>query len=99
LDQHLDPAPTPPRHRTGTQLAYIGPERPGDAYSLAHTGGDLLVRKGFTLARTDRNGDEHWTRPGKDTREGTSATVYREDGHTTIWSDTCTATWPALRVR
>lgn len=98
LDQHLDAAPQPPQHRTASQVPYIGPERPGDAYSLRHTGGDLLQRHGFTLARTDRSGDEHWVRPGKDAREGTSATVYAEDGHTTIWSSTVVASWPALEV-
>lgn len=98
LEQHLDDPPAPPQHRTGSQLPYIGPERPGDAYSLRHTGGDLLGRHGFTLARTDRNGDEHWVRPGKDAREGTSATVYAEDGHTTIWSSTVAANWPAIEV-
>ena len=76
LDQHLDAPPAPPAHRTGTAVPYIGPERPGTAYNVRHTGGDVLRSHGFTLARTDRNGDEHWTRPGKDTREGTSATVY-----------------------
>ena len=98
LDTYLDEPPPPPRHRSGTELPYIGPERPGDAYNLRHTGGDLLGRYGFTLGRTDRNGDEHWVRPGKEAREGTSATVYREDGHTTIWSSTVAAQWPAVQI-
>lgn len=99
LDQHLDAPPAPPAHRTGTAVPYIGPERPGTAYNVRHTGGDVLRSHGFTLARTDRNGDEHWTRPGKDTREGTSATVYADDGHTTFWSDTVATMWPHLNVR
>ena len=99
IEQHLDDAPEPPTHRSGARLPYIGPERPGDAYSLRHTGGDVLARHGFTLAGTDRNGDEHWTRPGKDTREGSSATVYADDGHTTIWSDTVRAMWPTIELR
>lgn len=99
LDSHLDEPPAPPKARTGSNLPYIGPERPGDAYNLRHTGGDVLARAGFTLARTDRNGDEHWVRPGKDAREGTSATVYRDDGHTTMWSDTVATMWPAIEVR
>lgn len=98
FDQYLDDPPAPPRHRTGTDLPYIGPERPGDAYNLRHTGGDILGRHGFTIARTDRNGDEHWVRPGKEARDGSSATVYAEDGHTTIWSSTVASQWPAVEV-
>jgi hypothetical protein len=55
LDQHLDAPPAPPAHRTGTTVPYIGPERPGTAYNVRHTGGDVLRSHGFTLARTDRN--------------------------------------------
>lgn len=99
IDQHLAAPPPAPTHRSATAIPYIGPERPGDAYNLRHTGGDILARHGFTLTRTDRSGDEHWTRPGKEAREGTSATVYGDDGHTTIWSDTVRTMWPAIEVR
>ena len=35
----------------------------------------ILIKDGWTLAKTDRYGEQHWTRPGKDTRDGTSATI------------------------
>ncbi|MEO6627898.1 MAG: AAA family ATPase [Aquihabitans sp.] len=98
LEQHLDAPPEPPRHRSASTLPYIGPERPGDAYSLRHTGGDILARHGFTLGHTDHTGNEHWVRPGKEAREGTSATVYAEDGHTTIWSDTVRSMHPTIET-
>lgn len=76
------PAPPDPTHN---RIPYIGPERPGDAFNAHRSGSDVLARAGFTFAR--RSGDEeHWVRPGKDPKDGTSATVY-PDGHTTIWSD------------
>lgn len=100
LEQHLDAPPAPPEPATGGRLnSYAGPERPGTAYNARHSGGEVLQRAGFTLGHRDRNGDEHWVRPGKLARDGTSATVYAEDGHTTIWSDTCAAQWPGLELR
>ncbi len=49
--------------------------RPGDALDQVDWA-DLLGADGWTLAHTDRRtGERHWTRPGKDTREGTSATT------------------------
>lgn len=36
---------------------------------------DLLHDDGWTLSHTDRDGEQHWVRPGKDPSEGTSATV------------------------
>jgi hypothetical protein len=80
-------APEPPPAAERPATPYIGPERPGDAFNAARTGSDILSRAGWVLHHRDRNGDEHWTRPGKERREGASATVYAEDGHTTVWSD------------
>jgi replicative DNA helicase len=99
LEQFLDPAPAPPQPAVKRSVPYIGPERPGDAFNARHTGGEILQRLGFTMARRDRSGDEHWVRPGKERRQGSSATVYAADGHTTIWSDTCRALWPAISTR
>jgi hypothetical protein len=91
----LEPPPAPEPGR----IPYIGPERPGDAFNAVRRGGDVLAAAGFTLVRTDRgSGEEHWTRPGKAAKDGTSATVY-PDGHTTIWSDTVQAQWPAVELR
>lgn len=99
LDQWLVDPPSPPEPSTPARVPYIGPERPGDAFNAARSGGDILRAAGWTLTTIDRNGDQHWTRPGKDPRQGTSATVYAEDGHTTIWSDTVTAQHPTLETR
>ena len=99
LDTYLDAPPPPPEPTPTRRTPYTGAELPGDAYNARHSGSDVLGRLGFTLARRDRNGDEHWVRPGKDARQGTSATVYADDGHTTVWSDTCAAQWPGIAVR
>lgn len=91
----LDPPAAPEPGR----IPYIGPERPGDAFNAVRRGGDILAAAGFTHSRTDRtSGDEHWTRPGKAAKDGTSATVY-PDGHTTIWSDTVQTQWCSVELR
>ena len=95
IDQ-LDDVPEPEPARTESR--WTGSEGlPGQVFNDTHTGGEILGRLGFTLDHTDSQGD-HWRRPGKDKGQGSSATVY-PDGHTTIWSDTVTARWPALEVR
>lgn len=49
--------------------------RPGDALDAVDWA-DILTGDGWTLAHTDRRtGERHWTRPGKDPRDGTSATT------------------------
>ena len=98
LPEPVAPAPgrTPPQR--ASREGHWG-VRPGADFNTRHNAAEILTTLGFTLARTDRNGDTHWTRPGKATRDGTSATVYATDGHCTVWSDTCRATWPALEVR
>lgn len=50
-------------------------DRPGDRWAAATTWQELLERDGWTFHHLDRSGEQHWTRPGKDKREGTSATV------------------------
>lgn len=99
LDQFLIDPPTPAQAPAGERIPYIGPTRPGDAFNARHHAAEVLAAHGWTHARTDRNGDQHWCRPGKEPRQGTSATIYAEDGHTTIWSSTAVAMWPTLEVR
>lgn len=65
---------TPTEHWDQTQQ-----DRPGDRYNRhpdtpARTL-SLLLEHGWKLAFTDRYGVHHLTRPGKDPREGTSATL------------------------
>ncbi len=87
LDQHLT-EPPPSGAKVLTRPEWNGPPRPGDAFNEAHTTSEVLAAAGWAHVRTDRNGDEQWVRPGKDARQGTSATVYgSEDGHVTVWTD------------
>ncbi len=55
-----------------------GGERPGDAYNRTHSISDELAELGFTFHHRDDRA-EHWTRPGKDPRSGSSATVYKDN--------------------
>ena len=50
-------------------------EGPASRYCAATTWPDLLRQDGWTLAHIDQSGEAHWIRPGKDIREGTSATT------------------------
>jgi RecA-family ATPase len=50
-------------------------DRPGDLWAAQTTWADLLTPDGWQLHHTDASGEQHWTRPGKDRREGTSATI------------------------
>lgn len=46
---------------------------------------DVLADNGWTQTRSRYNDGVNWTRPGKDVREGTSATVF-PDGHIHVFS-------------
>lgn len=67
------------------------PERPGDAYNRMHEG--LVVQHaikiledyGFQAQRPKNNGEIPYVRPGKSTRDGSSATIY-PDGHVTVYT-------------
>jgi len=64
---------TPVSHQPTTSL--LEEDGPASRYCAATTWHDLLRQDGWTLAHTDQTGESHWTRPGKDIREGTSATT------------------------
>ena len=66
--------PAPVASPTTLDRGPIG-DRPGDLWAAATSWADLLAPDGWTLHHTDPTGEQHWTRPGKDTRHGTSATV------------------------
>ena len=72
---------------TTEHVPWTGPPRPGDVLNVTVAATSILQRNGWTLQRTDRNGDQQWTRPGKDPKSGSSATYYAIDGHVTIWSN------------
>jgi hypothetical protein len=58
-----------------TDLFLADPTTPSARYCAQTTWEQLLIPDGWTLAKTDRHGEQHWTRPGKDTRDGISATI------------------------
>lgn len=89
IEQFLLDPPEPPPAPRRPEVPYIGPERPGDAFTATVDAGELLVASGWTLHHADRNGDRHYTRPGKELRDGSSATVYT-DGHCCVWTDATT---------
>lgn len=55
-----------------------GDDGPAARYNDNTNWTDLLTRDGWTLSHTDRSGCQHWVRPGKDAKDGTSATVNYE---------------------
>lgn len=50
-------------------------DRPGDLYAAQVDWQTILEADGWQLHHVDRNGERYWTRPGKDRREGASATT------------------------
>ena len=74
LELVCDPPPTPARI-TLPEPRLADHARPGDHYAASVDWGDLLTADGWTLHHTDRSGERHWTRPGKERRDGTSATT------------------------
>ncbi len=63
-----------PTHQPVTRVSSNADEDSVAArYNQRTTWAELLTADGWTLDHTDRTGEQHWTRPGKD--EGTSATV------------------------
>jgi len=58
-----------------TDLFLADPTTPSARYCAQTTWEQLLIPDGWTLAKTDRHGEQHWTRPGKDSRDGISATI------------------------
>lgn len=63
------PTPTPRRNNFWDELD----DSPAANYNNTHTWPELLTADGWQHDHTDRNGEQHWTRPGKET--GTSATI------------------------
>lgn len=80
---HLAPAPdwllgllraaeAEPEARTP---APTGTDRPGDRWAATTTWDELLGADGWSKLRPGPDGEDRWVRPGKDAREGPSATV------------------------
>lgn len=97
-DRCVDP-PAPYVHERKRDVPYIGPDRPGDEYSARHDGHELLTAEGFHTAQRDHYGNVHYRAPHRGAKEQTGATVYAEDGHTTIWSETYASGRPSVDIR
>jgi hypothetical protein len=82
------PAPPVPRAPRGIPLdTPAAGDRPGDRFNASTTPEDVLIDNGWQLHHVDhRSGERHYTRPGKNVRDGQSATVY-PDGHACVWTD------------
>lgn len=80
----LEPAPMPmwmvelicnPEAKPPTDPITNDGDGPAARYNARTTWPELLTADGWQYSHSDRDGEQHWTRPGKDIREGTSATV------------------------
>jgi hypothetical protein len=67
--------PTPTQHKAPQGPTTGNDDSIAARYNQNTTWAELLTADGWTLTHTDRTGEQHWTRPGKDERDGTSATV------------------------
>ena len=61
-------------HRPNDELLATGGTRPSDRFNATHTWHNLLTADGWTWSHQDKNTD-YWVRPGKDPRDGISATT------------------------
>jgi hypothetical protein len=75
-----------------TDLFLADPTTPSARYCAQTTWEQLLIPDGWTLAKTDRHGEQHWTRPGKDPRDGISATI-GHNGNDALIVFTSTIPW------
>lgn len=80
----IEPAPMPkwmvdlianPQAKPPTDPITNDGDGPAARYNARTTWQELLTRDGWIYSHSDRDGEQYWTRPGKDIREGTSATV------------------------
>lgn len=95
LDLLRAPAPAEPRREVAP---YSGEPRPGDRFAASVTWPELLERDGAECVarRTDHKtaqAYELWTRPGKNARDGASASLYY--GGTDVLK-VFTTNWPGL---
>lgn len=68
---------------------------PSEEFMAERSAKDVLERAGFAFHHEDGKG-LHYTRPGKDLREGTSATIWSDNGKATLFSSSIDAPVEAL---
>lgn len=87
------PVTPDPTHTLPSVGLYSQGGRPGDAFNAATTWAQLLEADGAQIDR-DRGGYIEWVRPGKDRRDGMSATTgYMGSDVLKVFTDS----WPGLR--
>jgi hypothetical protein len=72
--------PPEPRPAPSTPTAASSGDTPADHIRHTWNWHTELAAAGWTLHHSEANGDTHWTRPGKDRREGASAVLHAPDG-------------------
>lgn len=72
--------PEAPESPTRPATPSSGTDTPADHLRASWDWPAELTRAGWTLHHAEGNGDTHWTRPGKDKREGASAVLHAPDG-------------------
>jgi hypothetical protein len=88
----LTTQPSMVKPQGATDLFLADPTTPSARYCAQTTWEQLLIPDGWTLAKTDRHGEQHWTRPDKDTRDGISATI-GHNGNDALIVFTSTIPW------
>jgi len=88
----LTTQPTMVKPQGTTDLFLADPTTPSARYCAQTTWEQLLIPDGWTLAKTDRHGEQHWTRPGKQSRDGISATI-GHNGNDALIVFTSTIPW------
>lgn len=71
----LTSEPAVARETPRVAASELGELRPGDRWAAVTTWAEILEADGWQLHHVDRTGEHHWTRPGKERRDGTSATT------------------------
>ncbi len=69
------PAPTTPTLAAVPPMDSFDDDSPAAWFNATTTWADLLTADGWTLHQTLPNGEQRWVRPGKNGRDGISATV------------------------
>lgn len=86
------PAPASPMHaveRGGAEL------RPGDDFEQRISWAQLLVPQGWTKGMVESDGTTYWTRPGKEPRDGYSATTGHSGDRDRLWVFSTSTLFPA----
>jgi len=84
------PAPASPTPRATSLLA-----TPGDEYEARTDWADILVPHGWQLSHRGYGTERHWTRPGKELRDGISATTGRANDRDRLYVFSTSTLFPS----